>query len=588
MKIRLASVAALSCFMPFVAAAATRYVDASPHTPVSPYTSWATAATNIQDAINAAAFGETILVNDGVYKFGGFNGVGNHVAVTARIYSFSKYPTIQSVNGPEVTIIKGQSGYACAHLTSGTVLSGFTLMNSTNYFSGYSGGVYCETLNCFVTNCIIAGNFCSGGPGGINGGTVIDCLLTNNSGGVGGAASNTLINCTLISNRGSGAFRSSLTNCLLVANVANGSGGGAAYSVLENCTVSNNFASGNGGGLFLCSANDTLVSSNRTTSGNGAETYSSGLSNCVVQNNFSAYGSGGGVYGGALTNCLIISNTASGAVPASGGGAANAVLNNCLVIGNSAEYGAGAASSVGNNCTIVGNLAIGSGRGAGAYFSTLNNSIIYYNQAVTNADTFGSALTNCCTWSSNNPSFVNSFTNEPLFNDPAGDFHLQWNSPCINAGNNSFTTITNDLDGNPRIVGGTVDVGAYEYQWPASVISYAWLQQYGLPTDSSADFTDDDGDGMTTWQEWIAGTNPTNAASFLQMYSATPTNDASGVTVSWQSVSGKMYLLQRSANLSVFSTIQSNITGQADVTSYKDTSVTGSGPFFYRVMVQVQ
>jgi hypothetical protein len=594
MKIRLAGMVVLAWFIQ-VAAAATRYVDASPHTPVSPYTSWPTAATNIQDAINAAGFGETILVNDGIYKFGGFNGVGNHVAVNARIYSLSKFPIIQSVNGPEVTIIKGQSAGACAHLTSGTVLSGFTLMNSTNNIFGYSGGVYCETLNCFVTNCIIAGNFCSGGgnaPGGVMGGTVIDCLLTNNSGHCGGATSNRLINCTLISNHGrgagNGALHSSLTNCLLVANADNGSGngGGATYSVLENCTVSNNFASGNGGGLFLCSANDTLISSNRTTSGNGGGVYSSGLSNCVVQNNFSAYGSGGGVYGGALTNCFIISNTASGAVPASGGGAANAVLNNCLLIGNSAGYGAGAASSVGNNCTIVGNLAIGSGYGAGAYFSTLNNSIIYYNQAVTNADTFGSALTNCCTSSSNNPSFVNSFTNEPSFVDPAGDFHLQYDSSCINAGNNSFAANTNDLDGNPRIVGGTVDVGAYEYQWPASVISYAWLQQYGLPTDGLEDLTDDDGDGMNTWQEWIAGTDPTDATSLLQMYSATPTKNASGVIVSWQSVSGKNYILQRSTDLSIFSNIQSNLVGQAGITSYKDVGAVGTGPFFYRVAAQ--
>jgi hypothetical protein len=57
---------------------------------------------------------------------------------------------------------------------------------------------------------------------------------------------------------------------------------------------------------------------------------------------------------------------------------------------------------------------------------------------------------------SGNPSFVNSST----------DFHLQAGSPCIDTGSNSVPGgVGNlDLDGNTRIVNGTVDMGAYEYQ----------------------------------------------------------------------------------------------------------------------------
>jgi hypothetical protein len=44
-----------------------------------------------------------------------------------------------------------------------------------------------------------------------------------------------------------------------------------------------------------------------------------------------------------------------------------------------------------------------------------------------------------------------------------GNFRLQTNSPCINAGNNTYVSTAIDLDGDPRVVGDLVDVGAYEF-----------------------------------------------------------------------------------------------------------------------------
>ncbi len=64
-------------------------------------------------------------------------------------------------------------------------------------------------------------------------------------------------------------------------------------------------------------------------------------------------------------------------------------------------------------------------------------------------------------------------TNDPMFvSTNAMDYRLQYGSPCINSGTNVPNTAT-DLDGNPRIIGGTVDMGAYEYvPEPFTVIGY--------------------------------------------------------------------------------------------------------------------
>ena len=143
-----------------------------------------------------------------------------------------------------------------------------------------------------------------------------------------------------------------------------------------------------------------------------------------------------------------------------------------------------------------------------------------------------------------------------------------------------------NLDGLPRIVRGTVDIGAYEFQGPGSVISYAWLQQYGLPTDGSADFAQGDADGMNNWQEWRCQTDPTNAFSALRLLTASPAG--TNVTVSWQSVAGVNYFLERSTNLSAsppFTLLSPNLPGQPGTTSYTDTNAVNAGSLFYRVGV---
>jgi hypothetical protein len=232
----------------------------------------------------------------------------------------------------------------------------------------------------------------------------------------------------------------------------------------------------------------------------------------------------------------------------------------------------------------------------------VTNSIVYFNLGygpfgsgqnfgVSTAPQLSMRMKFCCTTpfpSDFGLSGGGNFTNQPNFeNFSAGNFHLRSNSPCINAGVNSSVNFTGDFDGNPRIVGGTVDVGAYEFQTPASVLSYAWAQLYGLPTDGSVDFIDTDGDGMNNWQESVAGTVPTNAASLLRL--DPPVKAVAGLNLGWQSVFGRAYFLERSANLSMapaFTAIQSNLFGSGGRAAFTDASATNGGPYFYRVGVQ--
>jgi parallel beta-helix repeat protein len=575
MSLRTAKVVSgLAICLTLNASAGVLYVNLNSVTPVAPYAAWNTAATNIQDAIDAANPGDQILVTNGVYLAGGrvvYGALTNRVAITKPV-------VVQSVNGPAVTSLQGNptigdSAVRCVYLTNNAVLAGFTLTggatrNAGDFFKERTGGgAWCESTSSVLSNCVVAGNTAYSPGGGVYQGMLRQCTITGNTASQGGGVYQAALDhCTLSNNsaatfaaEGGAAWGGTLTNCLIASNSAS-AGGGAQGASLYNCVLSNNFATSGGGGAIA-----------------------STLSNCTLVNNKTPVGSGvgGGAWGGTLDRCLILGNSAP-----TGGGVFQSTLKNCVVLSNSASIGGGAYRSTIVNCTLTANSA---NTGGGAYEGGLNNSIAVNNSAVNNDGpnyTPASSLSFCCT--SPLPVGPGNITNTPLFiNFAGGNLRLLSNSPCINAGLNSAAPTSPDLDGNPRIDGGTVDMGAFEFPGPASTLSYAWSQQFGFPTDGSADYADPDTDGMNNWQEWRAGTNPTNAASLLRLSNPVRTN--ADIVITWQSVTNRVYYLEVSGGFAAtpfFQPLANNIPGQAGTTSYTDVNAAGLSPRIYRIRVQ--
>jgi len=249
----------------------------------------------------------------------------------------------------------------------------------------------------------------------------------------------------------------------------------APSAVVNHCILSNNASSWSGGAVLGGTLKDCILTGNIGYDGGGA--YQSTLNRCILQHNYA----------------FMV-----------GGGGSACELNQCLVCSNTAQFGGGGIhGGVANNCTVVGNHSI-EDNGGGGFFCEMNNCIVFGN---TVGLTWPNYYTNCTLRSSctvPDSGGTGNITNDPQFVDAAaGDYRLARGSPCINAGNNGYVEETTDLDGNPRFIYGTVDMGAYEFRNMTSYETWAAGITNGLTnaTDCAA------GDGVPNLLRYAAGSS---------------------------------------------------------------------------------
>lgn len=261
-----------------VASGATHYVSTN-GLHIYPYINMLNAATNLQDAVNAAAptgrvevldewflMTHTLEITNGISLYGRADTrtwlwfdtltglfVDHRDAVVASVGLFGvehDSPLVQfrgaTVSNCYFADCRGPFGGAFMGSNVWVVDSFFytNRAQSGSYPISMGGALYLEGQSNRIERCVFAGN-----DGDQNGGAIF----------VDGAAQ--IIDCRFWGNKakyGGAVFGGSLYNCLLVGNEAD-YGGGAFYSQVSHSTLVSNTASIAGGGVYGCTSRNSII-----------------------------------------------------------------------------------------------------------------------------------------------------------------------------------------------------------------------------------------------------------------------------------------------------------------------------------------
>jgi Right handed beta helix region/FlgD Ig-like domain len=299
----------------------------------------------IQDALFAAAAGDTIILADGT-----FTGAGNR-----NLNYVGKSLVVKSQSGTPVTCVldcQGAArGFTFVSVPASARLLGVTVTNGV----GDGAAIYCENSFPTIENCVLDGNGGSQDRGGgvhcrSNAHPILSrCEITGNSSSSGGG----------VYAYGAGA---DLFDCVIEGNTSNAVGGGGVWCsvnadvLLSGCTIRDNHAigpSGQGGGVW-CGGSvvtpSTLEVTGCDVSGNDAAYLAGGMfmnasfitvTQTLIAGNRCTTLDGGGIYVASsnpvFTNVTIAGNRGGGAGGAAHLYSTHATFDRCVLWGNCAD-----------------------------------------------------------------------------------------------------------------------------------------------------------------------------------------------------------------------------------------------------------